>query len=381
MNILALNPYHGGSHQAFLDGWASRSTHHFTVHTLPASKWKWRMRHAGLTFAEEVSQTLGGVNPAPGSACPWDVIFCTDMMNLAEFRGLAPEPVRQLPTILYFHENQLTYPESPHARRDHHPAFINIISALTADALWFNSAYHRDSFVDAAERLLRKMPDKRIADFADRILAKAAVHPQGISLPEAAPPPRSNGPLHVLWAARWEYDKNPEAAFAAMQILLDREVDFKLSVLGQASPQYPDLFDEARNTFADRIVHWGFLPERNDYEAALGEADVILSTADHEFFGIAVAEAVTRGAFPVVPHNLAYPEVLAKLSADDRARCFHDGSAESAASCLTGLAERKLSGQSLWDHIGPPSDLLQRYAWPTVAAAMDEAAAATGRDA
>jgi glycosyltransferase involved in cell wall biosynthesis len=296
------------------------------------------------------------------------------MMNLAEFKGLAPDPVRQLPTILYFHENQLTYPESPHVRRDHHPAFINIVSALTADAVWFNSAYHRDSFVDAAERLLRKMPDKRIPGFAERVLAKAAVHPQGVSLPNTPPAPRPNGPLHVLWAARWEFDKNPAAAFAAMQLLRDREVNFKLSVLGQASPQYPDLFDEARSTFADHIVHWGFLPDRSDYEAALEEADVILSTADHEFFGIAVAEAVAHGAFPVVPHNLAYPEVLAELNADDKARCFHDGSAESAAACLAGLAERKLSAQPLWNDARPPAETLRRYAWPQVVAAMDEAA-------
>ena len=51
MRILALEPYYGGSHQAFLDGWSKRSCHTWTVLTLPAAKWKWRTRHAAITFA------------------------------------------------------------------------------------------------------------------------------------------------------------------------------------------------------------------------------------------------------------------------------------------------------------------------------------------
>ena len=40
----------------------------------------------------------------------WDCLFCSDMLNLAELKGLAPRILGSLPSVLYFHENQLTYP-------------------------------------------------------------------------------------------------------------------------------------------------------------------------------------------------------------------------------------------------------------------------------
>ena len=58
MKILALEPYHGGSHKAFISGWSSNSRHEWTVLGLPAYKWKWRMRHAAITFADQVAQLV-----------------------------------------------------------------------------------------------------------------------------------------------------------------------------------------------------------------------------------------------------------------------------------------------------------------------------------
>ena len=78
MKILALEPYYGGSHRAFLDGWRVVSRHDFTLLTLEPYKWKWRMRHSAITFADEL-----GAMVADGQK--WDVIFCSDMLNLAEF--------------------------------------------------------------------------------------------------------------------------------------------------------------------------------------------------------------------------------------------------------------------------------------------------------
>jgi len=95
--------YYGGSHKAFLDGWSAAGRHQWSILPLPAFKWKWRMRHAAVTFARQIELQL-----AEGP-CP-DLLLCSDMLNLAEFLGLAPKPVRDLPRIVYFHENQLTYP-------------------------------------------------------------------------------------------------------------------------------------------------------------------------------------------------------------------------------------------------------------------------------
>ena len=82
MNILALEPYYGGSHQALLDGWIAHSRHRWTLLTLPPHKWKWRMRHAAVTLAE-----LAGRQQVADRQ--WDVLFASDMLNLAEFLGIS----------------------------------------------------------------------------------------------------------------------------------------------------------------------------------------------------------------------------------------------------------------------------------------------------
>ncbi|MCK5000314.1 MAG: DUF3524 domain-containing protein, partial [Anaerohalosphaera sp.] len=123
MKILALETYYGGSHKAFLNGWIANSKHDFTLLTLPPNKWKWRMRHAAITFSQQVDEMI-----ADGQT--FDTIFCSDMLNLAEFLGLVCESVRKLPTTVYFHENQLTYPVRFESERDCHFVLTNMTTAL-----------------------------------------------------------------------------------------------------------------------------------------------------------------------------------------------------------------------------------------------------------
>ena len=112
MNILALEPYYGGSHRAFIDGLSKVSKHNWTLLTLPAHKWKWRMRHSAITFASQVSDLTE-------KSQSWDLLFCSDMLNLAEFTALAPAKIARLPKVIYFHENQLTYPVRIEDERDY----------------------------------------------------------------------------------------------------------------------------------------------------------------------------------------------------------------------------------------------------------------------
>ena len=60
---------------------------------------------------------------------------------------------------------------------------------------------------------------------------------------------------------------------------------------------------------ADRIEYAGRLP-RADYVKTLRRADWVLSTARHEFYGIAVAEALLAGCLPWLPDRLSYPELV-----------------------------------------------------------------------
>ncbi len=366
MQILALEPYYGGSHQAFLEGWSGASEHNWTIRRLPAYKWKWRMRHAAVTFADELRECVGA------GEC-WDILWCSDMLNLAEFRGLAPAPVRDLPTVIYFHENQLTYPVRFESERDYQFAMTNMTGALAADAVWFNSSFHRDSFLTALDTFLKRMPDCQPADATERIRRKAAICPPGVhQMSERGT--RSPGPLHILWAARWEHDKNPDDFFEALALLKNRSTDFRISVVGEQFRQGPEVFAQARRTFADRIDRWGYLDSKDEYEAALCEADVFVSTARHEFFGLSAVEAILAGAYPLLPKRLAYPEILGLDQDETRTPFFYDGSPRVLADRLAELA-RAVQDRSLYDETGPLRRRLSRFEWPHRAKVLDRALA------
>ena len=180
LRVLSLQPFYGGSHQQFNDDWASHSRFDWTTLTLPARHWKWRMRHAGLHFAEEISRRLDeGEN--------WDVIFCTDMLNVAELKGLLPVASRGLPIVLYFHENQFAYPNRHQQERDLHFSFTNFLSAVTADAIWFNSKFNFDSMMTGIESQSRKWPDFVPRAAIAALAAKTDIQSPGIKLSQHRP--------------------------------------------------------------------------------------------------------------------------------------------------------------------------------------------------
>ena len=338
MKILALEPYYGGSHRAFLDGWVCRSRHEWTLLTLPPYFWKWRMRHAPVAFAADLAGRTGRGEK-------WDALFCSDMLSLADFMGLAPPAVRTLPALIYFHENQLTYPVTVEKDYDYHFAFANMTSALAANRVWFNSRYHQESFLAALDSFLRRMPDHQPLESVEAIRVKSSVRYPGI---DAVMPSRgaTDGPLHILWAARWEPDKNPGVFFDALDTLNQAGIAFQLSVIGgRETKEALSCFREARERFSREIVNWGFLESRQAYLATLASADVIVSTADHEFFGIGIVEAVTAGAYPLVPRRLAYPEVLAGFDEPGKDSCFYN--AGELAERLMALSGRHARGD-LW---------------------------------
>ncbi len=362
MNILALEPFYGGSHRAFLDGWAKHSRHHWTIIGLPAIKWKWRMRHAPLTLSAEVNTRI-----AAGET--FDLLFCSDMLNLAEFGGLVDSRIRQLPSVVYFHENQLTYPVRDEHERDYHFAMSNIVSSQAATRLWFNSDFHRQSYVRAVDDFLRRMPDYQPKALPAQLAAKAEIRWPGIE-EFPARPPRKPGPLHLLWAARWEHDKNPADFFAALDILKQQDIPFWLSVIGEQFSEIPTPFTRAKETFADKIVHWGYQQTREDYVSCLSAADVIISTADHEFFGLSVVEAIAAGVYPLLPRRLSYPEILGKQAAAD---FFYDGRVDQLARRLVELSTTIADTSVRQEYLRRLRPIGQRYCWLALAPAYDDA--------
>lgn len=314
-SVLVLEPYATGSHAAWLAGLAASSRWQVSTATLPGRFWKWRMHGAAATFARQLTQQ---------DALP-AAVLATDMLDVATFLGLTRDRLAGVPLAVYFHENQLTYPAPEREpgwtadrwrrarRRDEHYGWINLTSALAADAVLWNSMHNRDSFLDRLPEFLKSFPDHRLPDAADLIAAKSEVLPVGLDLAalnRARPAERCAGPLRILWNHRWEHDKDPDTFFAALDLLAARGLAFEVVLLGESFVRAPTVFDAARDRLGDRVRHWGFVADRDEYRRWLWQCDVVVSTARHEFFGLAVAEAIACGCLPVLPDRLAYPELI-----------------------------------------------------------------------
>ncbi|MDB2526556.1 DUF3524 domain-containing protein [Mariniblastus sp.] len=361
LRVLSLQPYYGGSHEQFQQGWEQYSRHRWTILTLPPRHWKWRMRHAAIYFAEEIKRRIG-------EGEQWDIVFCSDMLNLAEFRGLMPRQISGIPIVMFFHENQFAYPVREGYQRDEHLAFTNFTSALAADRIWFNSKYNFDSMVAGLTRRLKRWPDFQPRKAIESLADKLTIEPLGIEQPavdlvpyqQAREQRVANGvPVHLVWAARWEHDKNADDLLLALRSLRERGVLFRLSLLGQSFQYSPRVFDEIQSEFQAEILRSGFQESRADYWQALAEADLFVSTAKHEFFGLAAAEGIAAGLIPLFPDRLAYPELLEHAMTREEAKDYlYDNNAEALADSIqqwsqtrNGIAGQLKFSKQLMSHL------------------------------
>lgn len=313
MNILLLEPYFTGSHADWARGFQQNGRHKVDILSLKGQFWKWRMHGGAVTLARRFMES--DVHP--------EVILATDMLDVTTFLALTRKKTAGIPVVLYMHENQLAYPWSPDDRdiaykRDHHYGFINYASALAADRVWFNSAYNRDSFLNALPNFLKHFPDHQDIGNVDRIRNKSDVRPLGLSLKrfDAYRTQRPEGPPIILWNHRWEYDKNPTDFFHALFQLADEGFSFRVAVCGENFRQAPQEFEQARFRLGDRLIHFGHADSFADYARLLWQSDIVPVTSNHDFFGVALAEAVYCGCTPLVPKRLAYPELLAGTNDD-----------------------------------------------------------------
>ncbi len=308
LRILALEPYYGGSHRAVLDGLVEHVDADWTLLTLPARKWKWRMRGAAITMAEQATAMLDGLGTGPSQG--FDLIFASTFVNLAEFRGLCGARFADIPALVYFHENQLVYPNRHSADWDFQFPLTNITSALAADRCLFNTQWNLDQFVGAIPGFIREFPDHHPKGLAERIAAKSqVVHPPfDPALFDAVETVRGSR-ARIVWPHRWEHDKNPEAFFSAVVELAEEGLDFEVAVAGQAFRDVPKPIADAELVLGTRLVHVGEPQSRAEYAALLAGSDIAVSTADNEFFGLAMIEASYAGCWPLVPDRLAYPEL------------------------------------------------------------------------
>jgi glycosyltransferase involved in cell wall biosynthesis len=303
MRICLLEPYCTGSHATWVNGYASHSQHQVTPLTLTGQFWKWRMHGGAVTLARMYRER----------EIEADLLLASDMLDMSTFLALTRDLTHRTPTALYMHENQLTYPMRPGEKRDLHYGFINYASMLCAGRVYFNSQYHLDSWFEELPRLLKHFPDYNELSTVAMLRRKSEVLPLGLSLSGLDQFRHASlraGPPLILWNHRWEYDKNPAECLEALCTLTEQGSDFRVVLLGESFVRVPPEFEEARKHLGDRIVQFGYVESYADYARWLWQADIVVSTAIHDFFGSAVVEAMYCDCFPILPWRLAYPQFV-----------------------------------------------------------------------
>lgn len=381
--LLLLEPYFAGSHRSWAKGLAAHSAWQVRLAGLPGRFWKWRMHASALTLARRWRETE-----------PPQAILASSMLDLAVFLGLTRTWSAAVPAIYYAHETQLTYPQAPPeaswdasrqrraARDDRAYALVNLRSMLAADEVWWNSAYHRDSFLGGLPGFLAGFPDHQERGAAARIAARSRVLPVGLDtafLDAARPAHRRPGPVRLLWNHRWEHDKGPDRLEWLMDALAEHGADVQLVLLGERFGATPPSLAALLERHGPRVTQAGFVADRLAYAHLLWQSDIVLSTARHDFFGVAVAEAMACGCLPILPRDLAYPE---RLPPERRSQLLYGSRQELLERMLRAIADLATSEDLVRDEACRQA--AQALDWRRVAprydAALDAILAARGQD-
>ncbi len=307
MKILLLEPFFTGSHQQWADGFQRHSRHDVEILSLKGRHWKWRMYGGAVALAEQFNEL------------PYrpDLILVTDMLDLTTFLALTRNKSAGIPTAVYFHENQITYPWSPtdedvQLGRNNQYGFINYTAALAADRVFFNSQFHENIFLKSLPKFLGQFPDNKGLHNVEIIAKKSEVLPLGMDLKrfDKYKTKSQNKTPTLLWNHRWEYDKNPIVFFDALFKLKKNGHDFKLIVLGESYKKSPPIFEKTKKELVENILHFGYAESFEKYATLLWQADILPVTSRQDFFGGSVVEAIYCNCFPILPKRLAYPEHL-----------------------------------------------------------------------
>lgn len=154
--VFLVEPFYGGSHKQLVDFLMDRVLNNKDKHivklaTMTAKKFPWRSRTSALHLAQ---------NCDPEKGAQVDVLFCSSVLNLAEFLALRSD-LRVGRKIVYFHENQLCYPVRETKERDFQHGYNQVLSCLVADQVVFNSEFNKESFLSSINRHMKLMPDYR----------------------------------------------------------------------------------------------------------------------------------------------------------------------------------------------------------------------------
>lgn len=364
MKVLLLSAYDAASHSRWRQGLVAQfEMHEWTQLFLPARYFNWRIRGNSLTWAFSEREKLSQ---------HYDLLIVTSMVDLSSLRGFIPN-LGQIPTLVYFHENQFAYPASDQQHKSVEPQMVNLYTALCADRLVFNSQFNRQSFFRGVGDLLKKLPDAVPEGVVEHLQARAECIPVPLDSTcfvesVRSPLDTESTHFHLLWNHRWEYDKGPDKLFSALQKVfsagrLPPQTSIKCHIVGQQFRQSPKVFEDIRQLLEQHnaLGEWGYIASQCVYRDLLSSSHAVVSTALHDFQGLAVLEAVAAGCEPLVPARQAYPEWFG-------AEACYDSDLEHPHREAESLAQAILARVEAW-RLGQPSNAhwrqsLEGMAWP-----------------
>lgn len=319
LDILALEPFHGGCRRLMMETIVRHSRHRWTVLKLPARRMERRLTAAAHWFAEILTRrNIGKV----------DAVFASDALNLADLNRLVPA-LADKPSVVYFHSNQMPPPEG---RQESPLDLINLNSAAAASEIWFNSGFHFKSFVAAAGGLVRRHPELAMRNPLPALMAKAHVMPPPVDLAFVHETLQGQ---EIIRRKRTIFLNTCDANFAllntALRTLDRRGESYNLIIVGPT--------EHLDSAFPRRQISDVDQPAQI---LALAEAGLIVSasptaTADHH-----VIRALSIGCWPIVPAAGVYPEIIPDII---HPNCLYDVTPD-------GLLNRLLDA---W-HLGRPDN-------------------------
>lgn len=305
IEILALEPYHGGVRRQMLQAIMRLSRHHWTLLKLPARRVERRLAAASRWFAEHIVRDELDVRT--------QLLFTSETLNLSDLQRIVPKLAGK-PSVVYFHDNQMPTPEQGSTG----PLdMVNLNSAMAATECWFNSSYHEESFLEKAAALVSLHPE--IAGRSPVAALRAKI--------QIVPPPAETGMLHDVLASGPQIFRDPRTLFVDVrgsdrELLVD--VLRRLELRGEAfnvitvGPQRGIPDDIPRLVIHERDEAGQF--------RALHEAGIFIGLRHAATTDDLIVPALAAGCWPVVPEIGLYPELLPPAL---HLCCLHDGSVES----------------------------------------------------
>ena len=324
LDILALEPFHGGIRRAMLEAISRCSRHRWTILKLPARRIERRLMVSAQWFAEQIARN--GVGKV-------DLVFSSEALNLAEFMRLRPELSRK-PSVVYFHDNQL-----PELDREEdyecETDLVNLNSAMAAGEIWFNSIYNLRSFLSRASAMVARHPELQNPNPMPRLTSKAHLVPP---------------PIDLGWLNNSDLGGAPAGRDARSIVVDTRGADH--AMLRRVFEALGNSGEPLNLTLIGRV---GGLPDSlcpitlNEWDdarhvAALRTSGVFVSARQNAAADELAVRALAAGCLPIVPNAGVYPELLAEALHD---RCVHNGTAESIVARV--LDAWYLESPSGWD--------------------------------